>query len=164
MGERGRPTDYRPEFCQKARELCAAGATDFELAEAFEVVARTIYRWKAEHPEFSQAIALGKGAPDDRVEASLYHKAIGYTFESEKVFQFQGQIFRAATVEHVPPDTTAATFWLKNRRPDQWRDRQSLEHTGPDGGPIKTEDVSDMEAARRVAHLLTRALREPEKG
>jgi hypothetical protein len=69
------------------------------------------------------------------VVSSLYHKAVGYTFESEKIFQHQGEIIRAPVREHVAPDTTAAIFWLKNRRPADWRDKQ--EHTGPDGGPIQ---------------------------
>ena len=54
-------------------------------------------------------------------------------------------------------DTTAQIFWLKNRRPDLWRDRQQHEHSGPDGKPMQVEDVSDIEAARRVAFLLTKA-------
>ena len=58
---------------------------------------------------------------DDRVEASMYHRAVGYNFHSEKVMQFQGKIVRAKTVEHVPPDVGAITLWLHNRRPEKWR-------------------------------------------
>ena len=128
---RGRPTDYRPDYAEQARKLCELGMTDDELAKFFEVTTRTIYRWQAQHDEFCQALKVGKSPADDRVERSLYHKACGYTFDSEKVFNYQGEIVRAKTVEHVPPDTTAAIFWLKNRRKDEWRDRH--EHTGADG-------------------------------
>ena len=68
----------------------------------------------------------GKEVADNRVERSLYNRAVGYTFDSEKVFQHQGEIVRAKTVEHVPPDTTAGIFWLKNRKPAEWRDK--IEH------------------------------------
>lgn len=126
----GRPTSYRDEFAKQAERLCELGATDIELADFFEVDVRTIYRWKHENDEFCQAVKVGKDVCDDRVERSLYQRAVGYTFESEKVFQFQGQIVRADTREHIPPDAGAAMNWLKNRRGEQWRDKQDVEHTG----------------------------------
>lgn len=156
----GRPTDYKPEYAEQAAKLCQLGATDADLADFFGVSGRTIYRWAAKHEEFSQSLKAGKDLADERVERSLYHKAVGYTFDSEKVFQFQGQIVRAETKEHVPPDTTAMIFWLKNRRKEQWRDRQEHELTGKDGGPIETVDFSPLEAARRIAFALAKGERE----
>jgi len=150
----GRPSSYKPEYAEQARKLCSLGATDADLADFFEVSDRTIYRWASAHDEFCQALKAGKDVSDDRVERSLYHKAVGYTFDSEKVFQFQGEIVRAPTKEHVPPDTTAMIFWLKNRRKDTWRDRQEHELTGKDGGAIETKDVSGIDLARRIAFLL----------
>lgn len=126
----GRPSEYRDEFADQARKLCELGATDIELADFFEVDVRTIYRWRNSHEAFCQAVKVGKDACDDRVERSLFQRAVGYTFESEKVFQFQGQIVRADTREHVPPDAGAAMNWLKNRRGEQWRDKQDHEHHG----------------------------------
>lgn len=130
MAERGRPTSYKPAYAEQARKLCELGATDIELADFFEVNVATIYRWRHREPKFCEALKVGKDACDDRVERSLYNRAVGYTFESEKVFQFQGQIVRAETKEHVPPETGAAMSWLKNRRGDVWRDKQEVEHTG----------------------------------
>lgn len=126
----GRPPTYDPAFAAQAKKLCALGATDMELADFFGVATRTIYAWRNVHPEFSQASIAGKDAADDRVERALYGRAVGYTFESEKVFQFQGEIIRTDTREHVPPDPGAALHWLKNRRPDKWRDKQVVEHAG----------------------------------
>lgn len=123
-----RPTDYRQEFCESAKKLCEGGATDVEVADELGISAATLYRWKARHPEFCEALKSGKAVADERVERSLYHKAVGYTFDSEKVFQFQGQIVRAPVREYVPPDTTAAIFWLKNRRAEQWRDKTEVHH------------------------------------
>lgn len=124
----GRPTDYKPEYAEQAAKLCELGATDQELAEFFKVETRTIYRWKHSHVEFCQAVMCGKDAADERVVRALYNRAVGYTFESEKVFQHQGEIIRAPTLEHVAPDPSAAMNWLKNRQPDKWRDKQEIQH------------------------------------
>lgn len=137
----GRPSSYKPEFAAQAAKLCQLGATDFELADFFEVDTRTIYRWKNAEPEFCQAVIAGKEKSDERVERALFNRAVGYSYESEKVFQFQGQVVRAPTIEHVPPDPSAAMNWLKNRRPDEWRDKITQEHTGPNGEPIVFQTV-----------------------
>ena len=126
----GRPTEYQPSFIVQAEKLCSLGATDMEMAAFFEVAVSTFYKWKHDYPDFSEAQRVAKEAADNRVERSLYNRAVGYTFETEKVFQYQGDIVRATTLEHVPPETTACIFWLKNRRKEQWRDVQRHEHGG----------------------------------
>ena len=118
----GRPSKYKPEFAEQAEQLCKLGATDNDLAQFFKVTTVTLWNWQSRHPEFFKALKVGKAESDDRVERSLYNKATGYTFTSEKVFQFQGEIVRATVTEHVPPSDTAMIFWLKNRRQEQWRD------------------------------------------
>lgn len=125
-----RPSKYKAEFSEQAAKLCSLGATDIELADFFKVAVSTLYLWKNTQPEFSEVLKVGKDAADARVERSLFQKAVGYTFESEKVFQHQGDIIRAPVREHVPPSDTAAIFWLKNRRRDLWRDRIDQEHSG----------------------------------
>lgn len=126
----GRPSKFKPEFSAQAAKLCELGATDIELADFFEVNTTTIYEWRNQHEEFSKAVIAGKEAADARVERAFFNRAVGYTFESEKVFQFQGDIIRAPTREHVPPDAGAALNWLKNRKPEKWRDKQDHEHSG----------------------------------
>ena len=136
--KRGRPSSFKPEFVGQAVKLCQLGATDVEMADFFEVAVSTFYLWKNEHPEFSEALKTGKEAADERVERSLYHKANGYTFDAVKIFMPAGADapVYAPYREHVPPDTTAAIFWLKNRRPDQWRDKSTQELTGANGAPL----------------------------
>lgn len=127
----GRPTKFKPDYVEQAKKLCSIKAfTDFELAQFFGVNRDTIYEWQVAHPEFRDAIVTGKQEPDDRVERSLYERALGYSVRAEKVFNDKGTIVRAEVVEHYPPDTTAAIFWLKNRRPKDWRDKQDVEHSG----------------------------------
>lgn len=143
LKKNGRPPDFDKDFIGQAEKLCILGATDYELADFFGVSTRTIYRWKNTHEGFCQAVKVGKGKSDERVERALFNRAVGYSYESEKVFQFQGQVVRANTVEHVPPDPAAAFNWLKNRRPEQWRDKteQVVRHE-------HANQLSDDELAR----------------
>ena len=97
------------------------------MADFFGVAIRTIERWTVEHEDFCRAIKDAKEVANARVERSLYQRAVGYTFDSEKIMQFQGEVVRAETREHVPPDVTAQIFWLKNRKPEDWRDKQELD-------------------------------------
>lgn len=128
----GRPTKYKPEFVGQAQKLAALGATDREVAEFFEVDERTLNRWKHTQPEFCQALKVGKDAADERVELSLYRRAVGYSHDAVKIFMPAGaeKPVYAPYTEHFPPDTTAAIFWLKNRRKEDWRDKQEVEYTG----------------------------------
>ena len=126
----GRPSLFKPEYVDQARKLCELGATDREIAEFFEVTERTVYRWQHEFPEFCQALKVGKDVADDRVEKSLYRRAIGYTHDAVKIMQFQGSEVVIPYEEHHAPDVTACIFWLKNRRRAEWRDKVEHEHTG----------------------------------
>lgn len=129
----GRPSLYEPAFAEQARKICELGATDQEIADFFEVDVRTIYRWKHDHGEFCQALKTGKEIADERVERSLYQKAIGYEQDEVKIFMPAGASepvyapFRAK----IAPDTTAAIFWLKNRRGADWRDKTEIQHDLP---------------------------------
>lgn len=80
---------------------------------------------------------------DDRVERSLYQRAVGYQADAVKIFMPAGaaEPVYAPYRENVQPDTTAAIFWLKNRRKEQWRDVTRQEQTGPDGGPIEMKHL-----------------------
>lgn len=133
----GCKTVYKAAFVEQARKLCQLGATDAEVADFFEVDRSTLHRWRTKHPALAEAMGAGKDLADERVVRALYQKAVGYTFESEKIFCHEGAITRARTVEHVPPSDTACIFWLKNRRREDWRDKQevglsgSVEVTGP---------------------------------
>ena len=140
----GRPSKYEPEFAHKALKLCEQGATVREVAEFFSVSERTVHNWSHEHVEFFQALKLGRETADIRVEQALYRRAMGYSHDSVHVSNYQGMVTLTPIVEHYPPDTTAAIFWLKNRRPQDWRDRQQHEHSGPNGGPIETKTVIDI--------------------
>lgn len=104
--------------------MAKLGATSREIAQALDVNETTLWRWSHQNQKFSNALKVGKDEADERVVQSLYRSATGYSFDSEKIFQQGGKVIRAPFVEHVPPHPTSCIFWLKNRRPDVWRDRQ----------------------------------------
>lgn len=130
----GRPSKYKPEFAEQARKLCLLGATNPDLAGFFDVDLATIHRWRTAHDKFRDALKVGKEEADARVERSLYQKAIGYETETVKIFMPAGaeEPVYAPYTEKTPPDTTAMIFWLKNRKPAEWRDRQHVEHSADD--------------------------------
>lgn len=150
MGK-GRPTEYKEAYVNAAMKLAALGATDAEIADFFEIDVRTLYRWKNVHGDFCQALKVGKESADERVKRALYHRAIGYEQEAVKIFMPAGadEPVYAPYVERIAPDTTAAIFWLKNRDPENWRDRIAI---GGDANapPIKIEDNG---AAKLAAFL-----------
>ena len=126
----GRPTKYVEEYAEQARKLCKLGATDPDLAEFFKVHLSTIWEWSTRHEAFSDAIRIGKDQANDNVDRRLYMKACGYFINTEKVFCSQGEVTRVDTREYYPPDSTAIIWWQKNRRPDLWRERQDVNHSG----------------------------------
>ncbi len=124
---RGRPSLYRQEFAERARQYCELGATDFEIARILGINTATLYRWRHDHPEFCEALKAGKHSLDERVVRTLAHRALGYTFESEEIHIIEGKIVRVPITKHLPPDPTSMIFWLKNRRPKEFRDRQDVQ-------------------------------------
>jgi hypothetical protein len=126
----GRPSKFKEEFIPQAEKLCKLGATDMEIADFFGVEVRTLYRWKAENEQFCQALKAGKDVADERVERSLFARANGYEHDETDIRVVGGEIVQTPIRKYYPPDTTACIFWLKNRRPAEWRDKVEQEHSG----------------------------------
>lgn len=130
----GRPDGFEKINFIKLKNLVLAGLTDIEIGEGMGVTGTTIRNWQKNRPEFFATIKDWKKKADERVQRSLYERACGYTVEEEELFFHKGQIYRANKLKHYAPDPVSCIFWLKNRQPDQWRDR--VEHTGKDGGAM----------------------------
>lgn len=151
----GRPTSYKPEYCEQAYKLCLLGADDKRIADFFDIAESTLNNWKIEYPEFMESLKNGKEVADAAIAASLYHRAKGYSHEAVKIFNDQGRPLEVPYTEHYPPDTTAAIFWLKNRQPKQWRDKQDIDHQSSDGSmqPV-TNVVINADIAKEIAKKL----------
>jgi hypothetical protein len=141
----GRPSLYKPEYVEQAKKLCLLGATDQEMADFFKVALSTLNLWKLRHPEFSESLSEGKQAADSRVVRSLYQQAVGYEQDEVKIFMpanAEKPVYAPFRAK-VAPNVTAAIFWLKNRRREDWRDKVDLEHSG--SVDMKAVDASEAE-------------------
>jgi hypothetical protein len=113
----GRPSDYRAQYSEEAREQTLAGATDADLAKYFGVADSTLALWKKKHAGFSEAIRAGKEGAQGKVAGALFKAAVGYDRTVEKVVD--GVV--VACKEFVPGDVQAMKYFLNNRRHRDWR-------------------------------------------
>jgi transcriptional regulator with XRE-family HTH domain len=126
----GRPTKYDPSMADRAHELCRdAGLTDKQLGTAFGVDETSINRWKQEHEDFREAVLKGKDEFDTRhAEAALLKAALGYLYtEIYKELTDEGLIVTKTVTKQAAPNPTCLIFWLKNRNPQRWKDKQEHE-------------------------------------
>ena len=113
-----------PEGLLKIEGWARDGLIDEQIAQNIGIRAATLYEWKKRFPEISEALKRGKEVVDRQVENALLKRAVGYEYEEVKE-KFEGGILteRTVTKKEVVADTTAQIFWLKNRKPDTWRDK-----------------------------------------
>jgi len=120
---------YKEEYAEQAFKLCLLGAKDTEMADFFGVTEKTINNWKLEHPKFLQSLKGGKIKADSEVSNSLYNRARGYEVTEVREEKSEDGFKEVKTRKHVAADATSAIFWLKNRQPKKWRDKQEQEIT-----------------------------------
>jgi len=129
--KRGRPSKFNEIVREKILELARGGKTDEQIADIIGVERRTLQYWKTNDQSFLLALKENKHIADELVEASLFRKATGYTHKAVKIMQNEGEVIKEEYEEHYPPDSTAAIFWLKNRKPEEWRDKTEVEVSTP---------------------------------
>lgn len=128
----GRPSKYKPEYCEQIIKFCSEGYSITGFAGSIGVCRDTIVEWARVHPEFSLAVQAAKAAA-------------AYSYEKDAK--------RIRTDGGGPGSATIVLFGLKNMAPDDYSDKQQLEHSGPDGAPIQAVNmtVSEyQEVARKV--------------
>jgi len=134
-----------------AYKFCLLGATDAKLAVLLSVNEDTIHEWKKVHPSFSESITRGKEVADAEIAEALFHRAKGYSHPEVNVSNYQGQITLTPLTKHYPPDTQAASLWLRNRQSSTWRDKIDHEHSGKNGGKIEHDvTMTPSEAYRAI--------------
>jgi hypothetical protein len=126
----GRPKKYDPKVTpQLAKWMCRSGLTDEQMSKELGISVATIHNWKKKYPEFLESLKESKDFVDSLVEDCLLKRALGYEYEEIKTIAKKdkdGEIKTTRiekTRKTVVPDTTAQIFWLKNRKPEQWRDK-----------------------------------------
>lgn len=106
------------------------GLTDEQVAYNMGINKATLYRWKEKYCDICDALKRGKEVVDRQVENALLKRALGYEY-TETTREYIPELDEMKTTKkvtkQVAPDTTAQIFWLKNRKPDKWRDKQEYE-------------------------------------
>lgn len=105
------------------------GLTDEQIAHNMEISVATLYNYKNKYSEILEALKKGKEIVDYEVENSLLKKALGYTktLNKQKVTNL-GEVIDYQEEVHIAPDTTAIIYWLNNRKPKQWRNKQDKDN------------------------------------
>ena len=124
MANVGRPTDYKKEYNDQAYKLTLLGHTDKELCIFFDVCEATLNNWKHQHPKFLESIKKGKDIADVEVVMALRKRALGYKY-TETTTDSESDVIKVVEKE-VAPEVSAQCFWLKNRQPSKWRDKQEI--------------------------------------
>lgn len=119
------------------------GLTDEQIAANMGICRDTLIQWKKKYSDISDTLKRGKDIVDIQVENALLKRALGYSYtEVTKEAQFNPQteqfemIVTKEVTKEVQPDTTAQIFWLKNRKPEEWRDKKDVEHSGSVNNPF----------------------------
>lgn len=126
--KQGRPSVFSQDVFRKIVDLYGQGLTDIQVAEIIGIHVDTLLDWRKKKLAFSWSVAEAKLLADEMVESSLFQRAIGYNHPEERLFCSEGQVIRAETVKHYPPEPKAQIFWLKNRKPKEWKDRVEIAH------------------------------------
>ena len=146
-----------PDGLLKLEGYARDGLTDEQIAKNMGIVTKTLYEWKNKYSAISEALKRGKEVIDIEVENALLNKALGFKVTVKKSYKVKDveydngrkvkeseRIEMVDEEQYIPPDTTAQIFWLKNRKPAEWRDKQNIEHTGKDGETLKVELTGDI--------------------
>lgn len=133
----GRPTEYKgEETCNLVYKLCLIGLTDKQIADILDISEQSFNVWKKKHPKLVESIKAGKDQADAEVALALYKRATGYSHRDTKAQWVQdetgGRWEYADLIREYPPDTQAASLWLRNRKSLFWRDKQEIEHGASD--------------------------------
>lgn len=132
----GRPTVYKPEFCQQAIDLGAKGKSFTQIAAHFFVSKETLYRWIAEIPDFRDAMA------QSRTLSQSHWEELGYKGMQDK--SIDGSLYSRS---------------MSARFPDDWSDRSKVELTGKDGESIKVENTGSEQTLEAAMALVRAAAR-----
>lgn len=156
---------YKPTYKRIAYQMALLGATNIEIAAAFDVTVKTICEWKKLYPEFKKAIQQGGIIADANVAKALYTRAVGYTHKDTHLSNYQGVVTATPIVVHVQPDVQAQRTWLNVRRrprldnpeetPLPWSESKEL--VGAGGAPLiptrrpKLDNLTDDQLDALVA-------------
>lgn len=146
-----------PEGLLKIQGWARDGLTEEQIAHNMGIRRSTLSEWKKKFPDILDSLKQGKEVVDREVENALLNKALGFRVTVKKSYKVKDIIYENGRKiketekiemvdeeQYIPPDTTAQIFWLKNRKPNEWRDKREVDVGGQDGNSLKVEFVGDI--------------------
>ncbi len=134
------------------------GLTDEQIAQNMGIGYSTLQTWKSKYQDIQDTLKKNKEIVDTQVENALLKRALGYSFtettKERKLNDETGEYEMVTTkevVKEVTPDTTAQIFWLKNRKPEEWRDKKDVAVEGNINSVVSS--MSDEALDERIASL-----------
>lgn len=142
----GRPRKIESFDLKQMENIAEKGFTDKEIAKGLGVTAQTLNNYKKDYPEFFDSLKRGKSIADGKVEVALFMRAVGYSHPDVHITVHQGKVVKTPIIKHFAPDPTSMIFWLKNRQPERWRDKQEVQSTN-----INIEKTANMDDEEKKA-------------
>lgn len=126
------------------------GLTDQQIAHNMGICRDTLIQWKKAYSDISDALKKGKEVVDIEVENALLKRALGYSYKEvtrelkhNLITDKDELIITKEVTKEIAPDIRAQIFWLKNRKPDAWRDKRSVEEDNINNIVITVDGVKD---------------------
>lgn len=130
----GRKQEKPIDQVNVARVIGALGGTDEQLAAALGISRQALHKRQGKNPALVDTLKAAKAEADSRVERALYQRAIGYEAPDTHFSTYEGSVTETAFIKHYPPDPVSCIFWLKNRKPKEWREKTETELSGTVAG------------------------------
>lgn len=147
---RGKYEDWLTvERLGQLRDWAQSGHSDQRIAERIGIAQPTLAQWKRSHGEIKEALEAGRKTADKQVENALLKRALGYSYMEktyERVVDENGEekmVVKKQVEKQVMPDLSAQAFWLKNRNPEKWKDKQDMRWEDKDITVKLTEDEDE---------------------
>lgn len=170
----GRPSEFNRKWNNEEGLLRISGwakdgLSNEQIAGNMSINVSTLYEWQKKYSEFAEALKISKDIADRKVENALYKSCMDRVITVKKAFKVKHVKYdngkrvsedeEVVSVEeevHIPANTTAQIFWLKNRKAEDWRDKRETALTGANGGPVEVKSMTDEEVDARLAELMAK--------
>lgn len=139
----------KPEQLIRVQGWARDGLTMDQIAYNMGITKPTLYKWQKKNSNLVNALKVGRDSADRQVENALFKNAIGFHYTEEQITD-DGEVVEVK--KYSKPNTTAQIFWLKNRKPDAWREKQNVEHEGTVNQNMNISKLSDEEL-RKLANI-----------
>lgn len=150
MAKRPNINDWlEPDQLARIQGWARDGLTMEQIAYNMNINKTTLYKWQKKSDNLINALKVSRDSADRQVENALFKNAIGFHYTEEQLTD-DGAVVEVK--KYSKPNTTAQIFWLKNRKPDEWREKQNVEHEGTVNQNMNISKLTDEEL-RKLADI-----------